>query len=90
MCHGSIHGDLGSGTDIIIDFADGVGGNEMVLHSLLCLLTEGYDDPQSSSTAEFVQLRRVSSDTIVSVHVNGSVGGSSFTEVAIHSKDKTG
>jgi Ca2+-binding RTX toxin-like protein len=70
-------GDLGSGTDTITDFADGVGGDQLVLNSLLT----GYG-PQSSSISDFVQLLQVGSDTIVSVDANGSVGGSSFIEVA--------
>jgi Ca2+-binding RTX toxin-like protein len=66
-----------NGVDSVVDFS-AAGGDTIDISGLLTGFTVGVDDID-----DFVQFQEVGGSTIMRVDANGSVGGSSFLEVAV-------
>ena len=64
-----------TGVDTIDDLRI-VSGDKLEIRNLLSF------DPLHKAIADFVHFTKVGSDTIVSVDLNGTIGGSNFVDIA--------
>lgn len=70
-------GEAGTGVDSITDFTNGAGGDELDLSALLVGFTG------SSVLSDFVQSTSAGGNTTIRVDVNGTVGGSNYTDLVV-------